>query len=150
MGGGDKPCDSDTTCVKMDPLPRLFACVWMNSDQKVMKKWWDDRAGDAATVCGVWALVGRKNTPWLGQHYFPPQTHEYVMKSECEWRRRRRRRGEKMADKEEWEEMKQEACVSSSPLGPPPSCYIHSLFCTVVERKRKRKAFLCVCWCACD
>ena len=40
-----------------------------------------------------------------------------------------------MADKEEWEEMKQEACVS--PLGPPPSCYIHSLFSTVEQKKKK-------------
>lgn len=45
-----------------------------------------------------------------------------------------------MADKEEWEEMKQEACMS--PLGPPPSCDSHSLFFT--EQKKKRGIFVCL------
>lgn len=54
-----------------------------------------------------------------------------------------------MADKEEWEEMRQEACVS--PLGPPPSSDIHSLFFTVKQKKKRRQrgktVFVCVRTC---
>lgn len=70
---------------------------------------------------------GQEKHAVTGTMFLPTDT-EYVMKSECERK--------KMAD-EEWEEMKQEACVS--PLGPPPSCYIHSLFFTMEE----------MCACAC-
>lgn len=82
---------------------------------------------------------GQEKHAVTGTTLFLPTDTEYVMKSEC-------KRGEKMADKEEWEEMKQEACVS--PLGPPPSCYIHSLFFTV-EQKKKKIPFVCFCACEC-
>lgn len=52
-------------------------------------------------------------------------------------------RGKKMADEEEWEETRQAACVS--PLGPPPPCYIHSLFFTMEQKKKF--VFLCVSVC---
>lgn len=94
------------------------------------------RGWKSCSVCCVWSLVGRKNTPWLGQHYSSPQTLSMSWSLTVS--------GKKMADKEEWEEMKQEACVS--PLGPPPSCYIHSLFFTVDQKKKKRKN-LCVFEC---
>lgn len=32
------------------------------------------RGWKSCSVCCVWSLVGRKNTPWLGQHYSSPQT----------------------------------------------------------------------------
>ena len=36
-----------------------------------MVRWQGWKSG---TVCCAWALVGRKNTSWLGQHYSSPQT----------------------------------------------------------------------------
>lgn len=90
----------------------------------------NDEAAGMETVHCVLCLSsgGQEKHAVTGTMLFLPTDTEYVMKSECERK--------KMAD-EEWEEMKQEACVS--PLGPPPSCYIHSLFFTMEE----------MCACAC-
>lgn len=83
---------------------------------------------------------GQEKHAMTGTTLFLPTDTEYVMKSECERK--------KMADKEEWEEMKQEACVS--PVGPPPSCYIHSLFFTVEQKKRRGSLCVFVCVHVCD
>lgn len=83
---------------------------------------------------------GQEKHGMTGTTLFLPTDAEYVMKSES--------KRKKMADKEEWEEMKQEACVS--PLGPPPSCYIHSLFFTVEEKKRCLCVSVFVCEHVCD
>lgn len=83
---------------------------------------------------------GQEKHGVTGTTLFLPTDTEYVMKCVSV-------SGKKMADKEEeWEEMKQEACVS--PLGPPPSCYIHSLFFTV-EQKKKKNLFVCLRACIC-
>lgn len=78
-----------------------------------------------------------------GTTLFLPIDTEYIMKPEYKWK--------KMADKEEWEEMRQEACVS--PLGPPPSSDIHSLFFTVKQKKKEkttRKNCVCLRAYVCD
>lgn len=70
---------------------------------------------------------GQEKHAVTGTTFIPPHRHrvchEVWMWVEKEWQTRRDGRGE--------------ACVS--PLGPPPSCYIHSLFLTVLPKN------LCVC-----
>ena len=108
----------------------LYERILIKTHEKMMRR----LGWKSYTVCCVWSLVGRKNTAWLGQHYSSPQTHSMswsLSVSGKKWQ-------------EEWEEMKQEACVS--PLGPPPSCYIHSLFFTV---EQKKNLFVCLYACVC-
>lgn len=119
-------------CVKGSAVQVVVMCT--HSDQNSWKN--DEAVGVGNPACCVWTLVGRKNTAWLGQHYSSLQTQS------MSWSLNVNR--EKMADKEEWEEMKQEACVS--PLGPPPSCYIHSLFFTMEQKGGKKDIFVaCMC-----
>lgn len=85
---------------------------------------------------------GQEKHAVTGTTLFLPTDTEYVMKSECERK--------KMADKEEWEEMKQEACVStgSSSFLLHPFTFLHRR-----EKKKREKisgyvrVFVCVHLC---
>lgn len=81
--------------------------------------------------------VGRKNKSTTETTRFLPTDTKYVMKSEC--------KRKQMADGEEWEETRRAPC--SSPLGPPPPCYIHSLLFTTVQKNKGGKRGLCACIC---
>lgn len=88
-----------------------------------------DQGWKMYVVCCIWSLVGRKNMAWLGQHYSSPLTQS------MSWRLNVSR---KMADKEEWEEMKQAAFVStgSSSSQWHPFTFLHH---------RAKKVFVCLC-----
>lgn len=93
----------------------------------------------SCTVCCVSSLVGRKNTPWLGQHYSSPQTQSMSWSLSVSGKKWQTRRSGRRWSKKH-----------VSPLGPPPSCYIHSLFFTVERKKKKKKSLdMSVCLCAC-
>lgn len=84
---------------------------------------------------------GQEKHGVTGTTLFPPTDTECVMKSGSERK--------KMADKEEWEEMKQEACVRLLHwvlLLPVRSIHFSSLWS---QRKKRKDISLCVCMLLC-
>lgn len=100
---------------------------------KLMKEWWGGGVGNPAlcVVSDLW-WAGKTWRDW--DNIIPPHRHRLCHEIGV-WA------GEKMADKEEWEEMKQEACVSTG----ASSFLLHPF--TFLHRGAKKRRSLCVFVC---
>lgn len=95
------------------------------------------RGWKSCTVC-FWSLVGRKNTPWLGQHYSSPQTQSMSWSlnvSGKKWQTRRSGR--------RWS--KKHVCLQWVLLLPVTSIHFFSPW----SRKKEEDLFVCLCACMC-
>lgn len=94
------------------------------------------RGRKSCTVCCVWALVGRENTPWLGQHYSSPQTQSVSWSlnvSRKKWQTRRNGR--------RWSE--KHVCLHC-----PSSFLLTSIhFSSLWSQKKEKRICLCACMC---
>lgn len=111
----------------------MSLCEWIliKTYEKMMRQ----QGWKPCTVCCIWALVGRENTPWLGQHYSSQQTQSMSWSLNVSRKKRQTRRNGRR-----WS--KKHVCLHWALLLPVTSIHFSSLCC-----QKKRRICLCACMC---